>query len=77
MRLGLFGTVSLAASLAVAAPLAIIGIELLRRGQPAVGAGFLVLAVLAFAFSEYVSRRIGGRFKGALGRVPLLGRRFR
>lgn len=46
MRLGIFETIGLAASLIFAIPLALFGIETALAGQRALGAGLFLVAVL-------------------------------
>jgi len=71
MSKGLLGTLQFAASVVVAVPVAAFGLFKLAEGAPALGALFLVLAVLVVAFEEAVTspsdvpamllERVGGR----------------
>jgi len=55
MGRGIVGTVTLAATLAFAIPVGLLGIEFLLDGRTLPGGGFLVLAVLMVAVEEYLT----------------------
>ncbi|WP_436910989.1 DUF7533 family protein [Halosimplex marinum] len=56
MARSILGMVGLGGTLIFAIPVALLGLEfLLARGQPTVGAGLLVVAVLMVAIEEYVT----------------------
>ncbi len=75
--MNLYDTIKLAASLSFAAPPAVVGVEFLLGGRPALGVGFLAIAALMLLFPEYVERKLGARLRAKVAGVPLLGRRFR
>ncbi len=57
---GILWMLQVAVGLSMAGPMYIVGIELLRAGNPAVGVGFLALGTVALFFPSYLVRRIGG-----------------
>lgn len=55
---GIVGMVSLAATLALAIPVAIIGFEFLSRGEHLLGGGFIAISLAMLLLPEYVSRKL-------------------
>lgn len=49
-----------AAGFAMAGPMFIVGIELIRTGSPIAGAGFFGLGAIALYFPTWIVSRIGG-----------------
>lgn len=67
---GPFGPLSLVLSLVLAGPPAIMGVLALARGDVAIGAIFLGLAVLMVVLPEYILRRIPGPTEMIKRRLP-------
>ncbi|WP_433625796.1 DUF7533 family protein [Halomicrococcus sp. NG-SE-24] len=55
MDLGILDTVSLAATLVFALPVALLGVERLLAGQTLVGGGFLAVGVLMVVLQEWLT----------------------
>lgn len=55
MGRGILGTLGLAATLVFAIPVAMLGVDFLLKGRPALGTGFLFVAALMIAVEEYVT----------------------
>lgn len=72
MGKGILDTVGLMAAVVFAVPVAFLGVDFLLRGEPLLGVGFLVIAVLMVAVEEYVTTpgdvpgAIAGRLAGAV-----------
>ncbi|PSP56334.1 hypothetical protein BRC82_02245 [Halobacteriales archaeon QS_1_67_19] len=54
-RLGLIGTVQLAATLVFALPVALLGVQFLLDGRTLLGAGFVAVGALMVALEEYLT----------------------
>jgi len=61
-------------SLALAAPLVVMSVQLLRTGEVALGVGFLAFSVVVLLLPEYLQRRLGAKARRTVEKVPLLGR---
>lgn len=63
--------------IALAAPVAIIGVEYLGRSDPVMGIFFLLVAAIVLLLPEYIKRRLFGSATSGLASVPVVGKRFR
>ncbi|MFC6874163.1 DUF7533 family protein [Halobellus marinus] len=76
MRLGIAGTIQLAATLVFAAPVGIFGLSRLLAGETLLGAGLLAVAVGMVALPQYlttpgdVPAKIGERVVGSVVKTP-------
>ncbi|RLM90323.1 hypothetical protein D3D02_06055 [Halobellus sp. Atlit-38R] len=76
MRLGILGTLQLAATLIFAAPVGIFGLTRLTEGDIALGAGAVAIAVAMVVLPQYLTTpgdipvKIGERVFGAVVKAP-------
>jgi hypothetical protein len=76
MRLGIAGTIQLAATLVFAAPVGIFGLTRLLAGETLLGGGLLAVAVGMVALPQYlttpgdVPAKIGERVVGSVVKTP-------
>ena len=75
MTRGIIGWIGLAATLAIAVPIAIMGVEFVLTGNP-LGWALLAVAALAVVVEEYANRpgdvvgSVGGKVVGTLAKTP-------
>jgi hypothetical protein len=76
MGRGILGLVGLAATLAFAVPVGLLGLDMLSKGNTLVGGGFLAVAVLMVVLQEYLTTpgdvpgRVVGRLVGGVAKDP-------
>ncbi|PSQ09857.1 hypothetical protein BRC93_11725 [Halobacteriales archaeon QS_5_70_15] len=76
MGRGILGLVGLAATLAFAVPVGLLGLDMLTRGDTLLGGGFLAVAALMVVLQEYlttpgdVPERVVDRLVGRVAKEP-------